>query len=462
MKTTNCFLVCVTISLIFLASCSNSTSSGDTATPNAPTNLLVANIDASSVKLTWTDASNNENGFKITRWSYKSGSGTTITVSANITTYTDTGLVTYQYRYSVCAYNSRGESDPTPSVDIWVGSPIAAPSNLIAKSVDSHSISLTWSQNSSSLKYFTVEKSPSPSSPFSTVGTTSSTSCTDTGCTAKSTYRYRVFQTSSQNVESGYSNVDSATTMDEVAPPSNLSTSWSGSGFLLTWTASTTPNVTYAVMRRGSGQSVGSVLATGISTTYYSDATAASGVGYYYSVKAVADGTNPSAYTNGSESITPLVYNEVEPNGPTTSLTTVDWSYYRERATANKELLIINGGYSGAYAGYSAATYKYYDWDLFELTFDNQDIVKIEVLKGTTSGLWGMGLSLTMDMSATSGGTTPLSPGNPTIVGNTYTWNIFYSGFDKLSNAYLTVSMPDNLVNSGPYSYQLEITITRK
>ena len=257
---------------------------------------------------------------------------------------------------------------------------------------------------------------------------------------------------------SAYSNIDSAMTMDVVTAPSNLSTSWSGSGFFLLWTASTTPNVTYTVNRRVTGQSNSSVLATGVTTASYTDATASSGVIYYYSVKAVAGGTNSSSYTVECESVTPFVYNEVEPNGPTTSLTNINWSYYMEHGTANKEVLIINGGYSGSYAVYNAASYKNYDYDLFQLTFDNLDIVKIEVVKGTTSGLWGMGLSLTMDMS----GEGALSAGNPTISGNAYTWKILYGAASKLSDAYLTVSMPDNLINTGPYTYQLKITITRQ
>ena len=53
------------------------------------------------------------------------------------------------------------------------------------------------------------------------------------------------------------------------------------------------------------------------------------------------------------------------------------------------------------------------------------------------------------------------SAGNPTISGSTYTWNILYGAASNLLHAYLMVSMPDNLINTGPYSYQLRITITR-
>ena len=120
MKKKNCVYICVIILSFLSVSCSKKDSdpSGDNATsvPTAPANLIVTNVDASSVKLTWTDASNNEKGFKITRWSMMSGSGLEISVPANTTTYTDAGLNTYEYRYTVRAYNSIGDSDPSNSV----------------------------------------------------------------------------------------------------------------------------------------------------------------------------------------------------------------------------------------------------------------------------------------------------------------------------------------------------------
>src|SRR5262249_53333136 len=66
---------------------------------------------AGQLQLTWTDNSNNENGFKIER---KLGTGTfsqIVTVGVNVTTYTDTNLTdgaTYCYR--LAAFNSAGTS----------------------------------------------------------------------------------------------------------------------------------------------------------------------------------------------------------------------------------------------------------------------------------------------------------------------------------------------------------------
>jgi len=80
--------------------------------PAAPSNLAATALSSSSIKLTWTDNSNNETQFKIER---KTGAGGTYsqiaTVGANVTTYTNTGLsASTTYYYQVRANNASGDS----------------------------------------------------------------------------------------------------------------------------------------------------------------------------------------------------------------------------------------------------------------------------------------------------------------------------------------------------------------
>lgn len=462
-------LICALLPFLLNVSCSKkdpdpSSSKNDnpTSVPNAPTNLTINNVDASSVNLAWKDESNNETSFIISRWDV-SVNVTKISLPANTTSYIDKGLKNYNYFYYVQAFNSKGESLKSNTADIWVGPLIPAPSNLQATVIDSRSVSLTWTQNSTDFSNFIVERSStSASTGFAQIDQVSSPGCSDNKCSASTTYWYRVYQTSYYMVKSGYSNTVTILTPLTIQPPTNLTASWSGSGFQLSWTASTSAGITYSVMRRETRQANGSVIASNITSTNYTDATASSGSYYYYSVKAVAGGTNSSSYTSEYQCIYPFSCNEIERNGPSTTLTTLDWCYYMEHTTANKEVLIINGGYTGSYAGYNAVYYKNYDWDLFELTFDNNDIIKIEVLQGATTGLWKMELSLSLHMASSGGGESPQSAGNPTISGNSYTWNILYGGASTLLHSYLMVSMPDNLINTGPYNYQIKVTITRK
>jgi predicted phage tail protein len=82
--------------------------------PAIPINLATTTASKNSVRLTWTDVANNEEGYKIERCT---GSGCTnfsqiASVPANTTTYLNTGLrkaTTYLYR--VRSYNAGGNSD---------------------------------------------------------------------------------------------------------------------------------------------------------------------------------------------------------------------------------------------------------------------------------------------------------------------------------------------------------------
>jgi hypothetical protein len=78
--------------------------------PAAPGNLT-AKPAKYSVDLTWTDNSNNEDGFNIYRGDSPSTLNLIDTVAADTTSYEDTGLTRKTvYYYKVCAYNTNGES----------------------------------------------------------------------------------------------------------------------------------------------------------------------------------------------------------------------------------------------------------------------------------------------------------------------------------------------------------------
>jgi predicted phage tail protein len=73
----------------------------------APTGLSATAASASQINLSWTDASNNETGFRIERSVDNVTFALVTTTAANATTYSDTGLSdSTQYFYRVRAVNA--------------------------------------------------------------------------------------------------------------------------------------------------------------------------------------------------------------------------------------------------------------------------------------------------------------------------------------------------------------------
>jgi hypothetical protein len=82
-----------------------------TATPLGPTNLVAQALTSTSIKLTWTDNATNETGYRIERSLDGSSWTQLVTLGANVTTYTNTGLTkNKKYYYRVVAYNAAGDS----------------------------------------------------------------------------------------------------------------------------------------------------------------------------------------------------------------------------------------------------------------------------------------------------------------------------------------------------------------
>jgi len=89
------------------------------AFPAAPSGLGAVVLASSEIQLTWTNSSNNEDGFRIER---SADGGYTFTPAAivgpEVHGYTDTGVVpgtTYYYR--VCAFNAYGDSPQSNTAD---------------------------------------------------------------------------------------------------------------------------------------------------------------------------------------------------------------------------------------------------------------------------------------------------------------------------------------------------------
>jgi len=182
--------------------------------PDAPTGLQLS-VNGQSITLTWVDNSDNETSFKI----YRSPDGTTWTnvdsVSANIETWTDTGLSPLtQYSYRVVAHNSIGESLPSNEETAQTQDVAPdAPSSLQANAQSSSQISLAWTDNSNNEQGFKIERSPDGTSGWTLVNTVgaNASSYTDSSLSQETSYYYRVYAYNAVG-NSDYSNTANATT----------------------------------------------------------------------------------------------------------------------------------------------------------------------------------------------------------------------------------------------------------
>jgi parallel beta-helix repeat protein len=278
--------------------------------PATPTNLAATLVTGSSIKLNWTDNSNNETGFMIDR-AIGSGNYTTIlTTAAGATSYTDSGLAAGTvFSYRVRARNGdRTWSDPSNTVTIStpvtnVITPPSAPSGLVATASSSSSISLRWTDTSSNETGFAIEQSNSGGA-FTQVATVGAglTNFTVTGLSAGTQYSYRVRSYNTVGYSS-YSGTAAATTSSAggtttaPASPGTLTATRGSAKVTLAWADKSTNETGFRIDRSSDGVNFTQIVITGANVTSFVDTNVTAGVTYTYRVKAV-NSIGASVWTN--------------------------------------------------------------------------------------------------------------------------------------------------------------------
>jgi len=106
--------------------------------PAAPSGLAAAAQGDGTIKLTWTDGSNNEQGFRVERSANGGGFAEVGTVGANVATYFDTAATAgVAYAYRVRAYNGTNNSAFSNTASATVPVPVVATTAASVVRVDS-------------------------------------------------------------------------------------------------------------------------------------------------------------------------------------------------------------------------------------------------------------------------------------------------------------------------------------
>jgi Domain of unknown function (DUF1929) len=137
-------------------------------------------------------------------------SGTNLSVSAPAD-----GRVCPPGHYMLFVLNTAGVPSVAKIVKVEPSvQPPGAPSALDAEAVSAPSVTLTWSASAGNVSHYVVERAPTRTGPFSTVGANvEGTTFTDTTAAGGLTYVYRVRAVGPSGAVSAFSNADIATTI---------------------------------------------------------------------------------------------------------------------------------------------------------------------------------------------------------------------------------------------------------
>jgi fibronectin type 3 domain-containing protein len=167
--------------------------------PVPPENLTYSELSSRSVRISWSDQSDDESGFRLQRSpSSNFGLVDTVTLESNVTTYQDINLLpSTDYFYRIVAFNSVGDSDFSNTLELHTPDDVVdlpAPTSLGLQEASVSSIQMSWQDNSDGEDGFNVEYSTDGGQTFMPAGTTIAdvTSYTHTGLDPDTTYHYRV------------------------------------------------------------------------------------------------------------------------------------------------------------------------------------------------------------------------------------------------------------------------------
>ncbi len=294
------------------------------ATPTAPTNLTAAVASSVQINLAW--GASTETGGTIASYSVEQCQGVgcssfaqiALTASTNLGVLGLTGSTSYSFR--VRAFDILGNAGPySATATATTSAPvITAPSNLAATASSSTQINLGWTaatETGGTISSYLVERCAGAGcTSFAQIGTSTTTTYSDTGLTGSTSYSYRVRATDAASNLGPYSaTVTTSTIAATPTAPSNLTaTAASSTQVNLSWTAATETGGTIAsyLVERCAGAGCTSFAQIGTSTTTaYSDSGLTGSTSYSYRVRAKdnAGNTGPYSATASATTAAPVI-----------------------------------------------------------------------------------------------------------------------------------------------------------
>jgi subtilisin family serine protease len=277
--------------------------------PAAPSNLAASPLSATSIRVTWSDNSATEQGFKLER---SADAGLTwaqaAVLTANTTAWNDIGLAPQTaYTYRVRAYDGSVYSPYSALAAATTLPPPLAPSGVTAAALGSTLIKVSWADNSTSEQGFKVERSANGGATWAVVATLGANTVTWTSnlLSPATTYQFRV-RAYDGSVYSAYSATATATTLPPPAAPSNLAAqALSSTSVKLTWTDNSTNEQSFRIERSTDGGVTWTqIVQMPANYTTWTQTGLTSGKTYLYRVRAY-DGSVNGSYSNVATVTTP-------------------------------------------------------------------------------------------------------------------------------------------------------------
>ncbi|MEW6619859.1 MAG: fibronectin type III domain-containing protein [bacterium] len=276
--------------------------------PAAPTNLQLEPVSKAAIKLSWSDNSNDEAGFKIERALLSKEYVEIKILPPNTTSFTDERLTkdTF-YSYRIRAYNKVGNSEYSNPAGIRTLDIVpSAPTKLTGASNISTAISLSWQDNSNNEAGFKIERRVETEPGYTTIAILeqNTTSYQDSGLTPNLTYYYRV-RAYNRSGHSEYSNLLSVKTLP-VRPfvPTNLKiSSISSNQINLSWQDNSDNETGFELERKVEEGNYEKITNIPANTTSYEDKKLEPNTTYYYRIMSYNQ-AGKSSYSNEQKATT--------------------------------------------------------------------------------------------------------------------------------------------------------------